>query len=260
MTTWSQSSSACGITCVENSTVAPRRCSARIRSFSSRVLTGSRPLNGSSRIKRSGSWMIAARIWIFCDMPFESSSQRFPSTPLRPMRSIAACTRSRRPRSGDALQARDEREIRGDLHLAIEAALLGQVADAVLRLERRRVPEHAQLARVRHQDRHDHADRRRLAGAVRPDEAVQRAARDREIEPVDGRQAAERLRDAAQIDRRVSSPARSYSNANATSSAGVSRPTASTTYCLPSSMYVIGLLLAAPGSGSSATTAPVALS
>ena len=51
-----------------------------------------------------------------------------------------------------------------------------------------------------------------------------------------------------------------YSRANATSSAGVSRPTANTTYCLPSSKYVIGLPLAAPGSGSSATTAPVALS
>ena len=64
----------------------------------------------------------------------------------------------------------------------------------------------------------------------------------------------------AQIDCRARRRHVVYSNANATSSAGVSRPTASTTYCLPSSMYVIGLLLAAPGSGSSATTAPVALS
>ena len=33
-------------------------------------------------------------------MPFESSSQRLFSTPARPMRSIAAYTRSRSPRSG----------------------------------------------------------------------------------------------------------------------------------------------------------------
>ena len=46
----------------------------------------------------------------------------------------------------------------------------------------------------------------------------------------------------------------------ATSSAGWSFPTASTMYCLPPSMYVIGLPLATPGNGSSATTRPLALS
>ena len=49
--------------------------------------------------------MIAATNWIFCSMPFESSSQRFPSTPPKPdaldERAHAAF------RLGDVLQARD---------------------------------------------------------------------------------------------------------------------------------------------------------
>ena len=55
-----------------------------------RVLTGSRPLNGSSRISRSGLCIVAPTSWTFCDMPFDNSSQRFSSMPDRPTRSSAA--------------------------------------------------------------------------------------------------------------------------------------------------------------------------
>ena len=68
------------------------------------MLTGSSPLNGSSRIKRSGSWMIAATNWIFCSMPFESSSQRLPSTPASPTRATYALMRSESPLSGTPLR------------------------------------------------------------------------------------------------------------------------------------------------------------
>ena len=54
---------------------------------SSRLLTGSRPLNGSSRIRRSGSWMMAAANWIFCSIPFDISSHFLSATPGSPTRS-----------------------------------------------------------------------------------------------------------------------------------------------------------------------------
>ncbi len=54
ITTWSQICSACDITCVEKMIVAPRRCCSRIRSRTRRMFTGSRPLNGSSRISEVG--------------------------------------------------------------------------------------------------------------------------------------------------------------------------------------------------------------
>ena len=100
ITTWSQISSACGITCVENSIVAPRRCSATIWSRSSRMLTGSSPLNGSSRISRSGSWMIAAT-----NLDLLQHALRELLAPLaldagEPDALDEPCTRSRKPRSG----------------------------------------------------------------------------------------------------------------------------------------------------------------
>ena len=113
-------------------------------SRSVRALTGSRPLNGSSRISRSGSWMMAARNCTFCCMPFDSSSQRLRSQSPRPTRS-----RPRRMRPGssavaDALEPAEVGEERADAHLAVDAALLGQVADPVLGVERRGVAEHRQ--------------------------------------------------------------------------------------------------------------------
>ena len=100
----------------------------------------------------------------------------------------------------DALEPAQVGEERADAHLPVDAALLGQVADPVLGVERGRVAEHRQLARVREDDRHHHPDRGRLAGAVRADEPVHRAARDDEIEVVDGPGGAECLRDAAEED------------------------------------------------------------
>ena len=64
-----------------------------------------------------------------------------------------------------------------------------------------RVSEHRQLAGVGKQDRHDQPDRRGLAGAVRADDAVERAGRDGQIEIVDGGRRSERLADAVQAQR-----------------------------------------------------------
>src|SRR5205823_5751257 len=83
------------------------------------------------------------------------------------------------------------------------AALFWQIADAVLRVERRRAAEHFHRSRIRKQDRHDQPDGRRLAGAVRTDESVQRAARYFEVETMERRHGAERLPDARETNRRV---------------------------------------------------------
>ena len=74
------------------------------------MLTGSSPLNGSSRISRSGPWIVAATNCTFCDMPFDSSSQRFDSTPRRPTRSRAS--EMRRSRSGPSAPFRRARKRR----------------------------------------------------------------------------------------------------------------------------------------------------
>jgi hypothetical protein len=90
---------------------------------------------------------------------------------------------ARLAREAEALQKPSEASLRNhsssaqsaDPHLAVHAALLGQVTDAVFRIERGCVAEYRDVARVRKQDRHHHADRCCRAGAIRPDEAIQAA-------------------------------------------------------------------------------------
>ena len=89
-----------------------------------------------------------------------------------------------RPQVGPVgvLEAGHVGEELADPHALVEAALLGEVADPVLRLHRRPVAQHRELAAIRHQDGEDHPDDRGLAGAVRADHPVEgalRARRDR---------------------------------------------------------------------------------
>ena len=106
-----------------------------------------------------------------------------------------------RGRLVDALDRREEEELVDDLHLPVEAALLGQVADALLELLAHRLAEDADLALVGLRDVHDHPDRRRLAGAVRAEEAERDAVRNLEVELVHRRELAEALHDAVERDR-----------------------------------------------------------
>ena len=179
--------------------VAPLLCSARIRSRSNRMFTGSRPLNGSSRINRSGACRTAAMSCTFCSMPFDSSSHFLSCTPGK-IQPLEPCRRARRREVAHAFQPRHVGEERSHLHLSVDAALFREIADTIFRFDRRRPPQHRQLAAIRKQDRHDHAERRRLAGAVGPDEPVERSHRHLEIEIVDGDRRAEGLRHAAQRD------------------------------------------------------------
>ena len=54
---------------------------------------GSRPVKGSSRTMRSGSWMTAAANCTFCCMPFDRSPVSDLALAARPTRSSQACAR-----------------------------------------------------------------------------------------------------------------------------------------------------------------------
>ena len=72
----SHSASTVSIWWVEKISVLPWSRSSRNASRRIATFTGSRPVNGSSISSTSGSWRIAAISWIFCWLPFDSSSAR----------------------------------------------------------------------------------------------------------------------------------------------------------------------------------------
>jgi hypothetical protein len=77
-------------------------------------------------------------------MPFESSSHAVRSVPRRPTRSRRSGTRAAAVSRLTPFELRQIGEKRADAHLAVHAALLRQVADAILGLERRRRAQHRQ--------------------------------------------------------------------------------------------------------------------
>ena len=102
---------------------------------------------------------------------------------------------------GAPLQAAVVAEQAAHGHLLVEAALLGQVADAIARGAVSRGAEHLDLPCVGQQDVHDHPQRGRLARAVGADEAVDRSLGHGEREAVDGGDAVESLGDVGEADR-----------------------------------------------------------
>ena len=82
-------------------------------------------------------------------------------------------------------------------HLAGEA---DQPADGV-RLLDDVVAKHLARALIRREQRRQHADRRRLAGAVRSEDAVDRSGTDGQVDAVDSSGLAKRLHEAVGLDR-----------------------------------------------------------
>ena len=181
----SQSASTVSIWWVEKISVLPWSRSSRNASRRIATLTGSRPVNGSSISSTSGSWRIAAMSWIFCWLPFDSSSARrlgelrHPE-PGQPVERLAA-----RPVGCDAVERREVRELVEHDHPRVEAALLGEVAP--------RRPRQGPAVGASPGDRPaiglEHAEhdphRRRLAGSVRAEEPEDLAGRDVEREAVE---------------------------------------------------------------------------
>ena len=159
---------------LDSSTVVPaaRRSSTHARNTSS--MSGSSPDVGSSRISSSTSAASAATSATFCRLPFEyvrpflvgSSSKRSSSAARR--RGIEAAAQP--AEQVDRLAAG---EVGPEVHVA------GDVREPPVQRDRvapRVAAEQARRARVGAQQAEQHADRRRLARAVRPEEAVDLAA------------------------------------------------------------------------------------
>ena len=168
------------MSCVLKTTVAPRRRISSTASLSTSALTGSSPENGSSRISSAG---LRDDRGDELHLLRHALRERLDLAVAQPVQLHAApSTRrsaDRARRSGAPFQPAVVAEQPADRHLLVEAALLGQIADAIARGGGVARPEHLDLPCVGQQDVHDHPQRRRLAGAVRADEAVDRAGRAR---------------------------------------------------------------------------------
>ncbi len=200
ITTSSQSRSTRSSWWLEKSTGTPAAARRRSRAAMTSTATGSRPLNGSSRISSSGSCTSAAATWARCWLPSDSFSSgspaRGPEAELVEQLAGPPLGRTR----GVAVQPREEDELVEHRHLRVEAALLGHVAEAAAlgRPHRRALPEH--LARVGREDAHDDPHRGGLAGAVGADEAGEDAGPDGEPDVVEREHRAEPAGQGAQFE------------------------------------------------------------
>src|SRR5205085_7396798 len=93
-----------------------------------------------------------------------------------------------------------ETEHIADLHLLVQTTLFRQIAHPVIGRGKDVLSEHTNFARIGVQDAHDHAQRRRLARAIRTDESVHRASRDLKREVLDGKVLAEGFGDLVDLD------------------------------------------------------------
>jgi hypothetical protein len=99
-----------------------------------------------------------------------------------------------------ALEAADVGQEVPHFHLLVQAALFGEVADAVLAFDGGLLAQDFDAAAVWEDDRHDHADGRGLARAVGADEADQGALGDGEVKVDHGELGAEALVDFGEAD------------------------------------------------------------
>ena len=106
------------------------------------------------------------------------------------VRSITVSTRCLRSAGGTPLILRDERQVLAHRHVGIERRRLRQIAGAALGFDRLVEDVEAGDDRLALGGRHvagEDAHRRRLAGAVRPEEPEDFAPFDPEADVVDGR-------------------------------------------------------------------------
>src|ERR1041385_9226313 len=80
--------------------------------------------------------------------------------------------------AGDILQLGKKPQLLAHLHSLVEAALFRQVANAILQGGRHRLAEQFDAAGIGDRDVHDHANSRRLAGAVWSNQAEHAAGPD----------------------------------------------------------------------------------
>ncbi len=104
-----------------------------------------------------------------------------------------------------AADGSDDAQVLASGEVQVKARLLDDRADALQRLRAlggHGMAEQAHAAGARLGEAEQHADHRRLAGAVRAEEAERRAARHLQVDAVERRALAEALGQAAGLDRR----------------------------------------------------------
>ena len=105
----------------------------------------------------------------------------------------------------DLTEARERAEVRPSRQRRVEGGTLDHRPDAREEAlwRRERLAEHRASPGTRPDETEEHAHRRRLAGAVRTDEAGDGPLGDGEIDPVDGYERAEVLRQRLGLDREI---------------------------------------------------------
>ena len=108
--------------------------------------------------------------------------------------------------AAQAVRAGEEIEVVAHGKLSVQRILLGDVADSLPRRSASRADidaRHAQLAARSRQQPAQHAKRRRLAGAVGPEQPENLAAANVEIDVIDGREGAEHADQIMHFDHRL---------------------------------------------------------
>ena len=190
--------SATSMSCVEKITVDPLSRSETTASLSTSMLTGSRPLNGSSSTISCGCETTVAMNWTFWDMPLDSVSTFLSAhvrevQPLEPRVDLA-------PAVTQTLELSIENQDVAHLHLLVQPALFRQIADTIIGANPVIAPQHADVPLVRIEDPQDHPQRRGLAGSVRTDEAVDRTLGHDQIEVIHGHLRPETFRHLTQFN------------------------------------------------------------
>ena len=141
-----------------------RRSRARSAARPAPAAPGSRLASGSSSSSSSGSCSSARQIATRCAIPRDSER-----TGSSARRAIPTASSSSSARRRHVVQPRVEAQVLARGQVAVEQRLVGEQPDPPAHrpaLARQRAPEHARLAGVRAQQRGEHPQQRRLAGAV----------------------------------------------------------------------------------------------
>ena len=183
-TRWSAVSAISDMRWLDTKTVRPSAASCRARLRTQRMPSGSRPLTGSSRTTTGGSPSSATAMPSRWPMPRENLPTRWPATDSRPTRSSTSSTRDCREAVADGEPA----QVVAGRATRVQGARLQQRAHLA---ERGggvgvAVPVDGHAAGARAVQAEDHPHRRRLAGAVRAEEAGHAAGLDGEGDAVDG--------------------------------------------------------------------------
>ena len=193
--------------CEVRKIVPPRATNECSRSLICREATASMPSNGSSRKSRRGAGSSAAASDSFLRMPCEKSVDQRRAGGLRdPSASSRSAARSRATAASSPCTSATKRQRLGAVRRSKSARSSGTTpmrrltatGSASGSMPRMRI-----VPARRPQQAGQALDRRRLAGAVRAEEAEEAAGGHGEIDAVDGAQRSERARQPVRLDREI---------------------------------------------------------